>query len=165
MANNNNDALTGRTPKEAKPSGGKKQSRMLWIVILAFMIFIASVFLTENKGDQTDWWNKDYYAGIELAKQKHKPALICFFKRGTRFSSDMWQGVYNKPVVRKYVQANFVPILIDVDKQPEIAKRYNITYYPTHYIENPNTNQTEGPHLGAGGLFEFIKKYRDRTKP
>ncbi|MFA5238670.1 MAG: hypothetical protein WC476_03035 [Phycisphaerae bacterium] len=162
---NNYDALTGRTPKESKPSGGKKQSRMLWIVILVFMIFIAFVFLTENKGDPTSWWNKDYYAGIKLAKQKHKPALLCFFKQGTRFSSDMWQGVYNTPDVRKYVEANFIPILIDVDKQPEIAERYNVSYYPTHYVECPDSNQTDGPFLGSHLLFEFIKKPRDCTKP
>ncbi|MDD5326958.1 MAG: DUF255 domain-containing protein [Phycisphaerae bacterium] len=161
----NYDALTSQTPKEAKPSSGKKQSRMLRIVILAFIVFIIFVFLTENKGDPTAWWNKDYYAGIKLAKQQHKPALICFFKQGTRFSSDMWQDVYSKTDVRKYVQANFVPILIDVDKQPEIAKRYNIEYYPTHYVECPDTNQTDGPFLGAHRLFDFIKKPRDCTRP
>lgn len=160
----NHDALTSRTPKEARPSAGKKHSRMLWIVILVFIIFIILVFLTENKGDPTDWWNRDYHAGIELAKRQNKPALLCFFKRGTRFSSDMWQDVYSRSDVKKYVEANFVPILIDVDKQPEIAKRYNVTYYPTHYVEHPNTNQIEGPFIGAHNLFEFIKKPRKFTQ-
>jgi hypothetical protein len=76
----------------------------------------------------------------------------------------MWRDVYSKPDVKKYVEANFVPILIDVDKQPEIAKRYNVTYYPTHYVEHPNTNQIDGPFIGSSRLFEFIKKPRKFTR-
>jgi hypothetical protein len=155
----NQDVSTGRTPKKALPSTGKKQSRMLWIIILVFIIFIVIVFLTENK--EPIVWVEDYHAGIELAKRQNKPALLCFFKQGTRFSSDMWQDVYSKSDVKKYVEANFVPILIDVDKQPDVAKRYNVTYYPTHYVEYPDANQIDGPFLGSYRLFEFIKKPRE----
>jgi hypothetical protein len=155
----NHDVSTGRTPEETSSLPGKKQSRSLWIIIFVFIIFVVTVFLTQNKKPIA--WIEDYHVGIELAKQQNKPALLCFFKQGTRFSSDMWQGVYNRPEVKKYVEANFVPILIDVDKQPEIAKRYNVTYYPTHYVEDPDTNQTEGPFLGAHRLFEFIKNPRE----
>ena len=163
----NHDVSTGRTPKETSSPAGKKQSRTLWIIILVFILslfFVTSLFTEYHKGDPTDWWEKDYNAGIELAKQQNKPALLCFFKQGTRFSSDMWQDVYSKPDVKKYVEANFVPILIDVDKQPEIAKRYNVTYYPTHYVEYPNTNQIDGPFVGSSRLFEFIKKPRKFTR-
>ncbi|MDD5063941.1 MAG: DUF255 domain-containing protein [Phycisphaerae bacterium] len=159
----NHDDSTGLTPNQSSSPVGQKHSRSLWIIILVFAIFVVAVFLTENKGDPTSWWEKDYHTGIKLAKQQNKPALICFFRQGTRFSSDMWQGVYNKPDVQKYVVANFIPILIDVDKQPELAKRYNVTYYPTHYVENPNTNQTDGPFIGAHRLVEFIKRPRNFT--
>jgi hypothetical protein len=72
----NHDVSTSRTPKEATPSAGKKQSRALWIIILVFTIFVVTVFLTENKEDPTDWWEKDYHTGIELAKRQNKPALL-----------------------------------------------------------------------------------------
>jgi len=158
----NRDVSTDRTPKEAPPSTGKKQSRALWIVILVFIVFVVIVFLTQRR--EPIAWIEDYNTGIKLAKQQNKPALLCFFKQYTHFSSEMWQNVYSKPNVKKYVVANFVPILIDVDKQPELAKRYNITYYPTHYVEDPNTNQTDGPFIGAHRLFEFIKKPRRFTQ-
>ncbi len=157
----NQNFSTGLNPKQTQPSTSKKQSRMLWIIILIFILFIAIVFLTERK--EPIAWVEDYNTGIKLAKQQNKPALICFFKQGTRFSSDMWQGVYNRPDVKKYVETYFVPILIDVDKQPDIAKRYNITYYPTHYVEYPNSNQTDGPFQGSHRLFEFIKNARNFT--
>jgi hypothetical protein len=160
----NHDVSTGRTPKETSSPAREKHSRLLWIIILVFIPFFffgRALFIKYCKGDPTDWWNKDYNAGIALAEQQNKPALICFYKQGTRFSSDMWQDVYSKPDVKKYVEANFIPILIDVDKQPEIAKRYNVTYYPTHYVEHPSTNQIDGPFIGAHRLFEFIKNPRE----
>jgi hypothetical protein len=155
---NNHDVRANQTSKKAPPSAGKKQSRTLWIVILVFAIFVVTVFLTQNR--KSIAWIEDYNTGIELAKQQNKPALLCFFKQFTHFSSDMWQNVYNNPDVKKYVEAHFVPILIDVDKQPETARRYKVTYYPTHYIENPDTNEIDGPFVGAFHLFEFIKQPR-----
>lgn len=157
---NNHDVSTNETSKQAQPSANKKLSRALWIVILVFTIFVAIVFLTQNR-EQIAW--KDYQTGIELAKKQNKPALLCFFKQYTHFSSEMWQSIYNKPDVKKYIEANFIPILIDVDKQPEIARRYNVTYYPTHYVENPDTNEIDGPFVGASRLLEFIKQPRKYT--
>jgi hypothetical protein len=154
----NHDGSTNQTSKEAKPSANKKRSRALWIVILAFAIFVIIVFLTESR--EPIAWIEDYHTGIELAKRQNKPALLCFFKQYTHYSSQMWQGIYNKSDVKKYVEANFVPILIDVDKQPEIARRYKVTYYPTHYIENPSTNEIDGPFVGEFRLLEFIKQPR-----
>jgi hypothetical protein len=157
IQSDNHELSTGQTSKKATPSSDNKQSRALWIVILVFTIFVVIVFLTEHR-EQTDW--KDYNTGIELAKQQNKPALLCFSKQNAPFCSDMWHGIYNNADVKKYIEANFVPILIDVDKQPEIARRYKVTYYPTHYIENPNTNEIDGPFVGEFRLFEFIKQPR-----
>ena len=159
----NHEVPTGRTPKAASSPAAQKQSRALWAVILAFTILVAIVFLTQKKFEEQINW-RDYQTGIELAKQQNKPALLCFFKEGTRFTSDMKQDVYSKPKVKKYVEANFIPILIDVDKQPELAKRYNVTYYPTHYIEYPDTNKMDGPFIGAYHLFQFIKRPRELTR-
>src|SRR4030042_3189123 len=116
-----NNISTSGTPKTTLPSAGKKRSRAIWVIILVFTVFVVAVFLTENK--KSIAWIEDYQTGIELAKQQNKPALLCFFKQGTRFSSEMWQNFYSSPDVKQYVEANFIPILIDVDKQPEIARR------------------------------------------
>jgi hypothetical protein len=158
----NHNVSASQTPKSIPLSVGKKHSRALWIVLLVFFAFVTTVFLTQRR--ETINWIEDYETGIELAKRQNKPALLCFFKQHTRFSSEMWHNVYSRPDVKEYVEANFIPILIDVDKQPEIAQRYDVDYYPTHYVEYPNTNQTDGPFLGEYRLFEFIKKPRSFTQ-
>ena len=61
----------------------------------------------------------------------------------------MEQYVYNNPQAIKYVEANFIPILIDVDKQPEIARQYNINSYPTYYIKYPDSDELFDPLVGC----------------
>ena len=64
------------------------------------------------------------------------------------------------PDVKKFVERNFIPILIDVDKQPEIAGHYNINYYPTHYVKQPDSDDTFGPRVGYDPPALFIKELK-----
>jgi len=159
---NNKDAPAQQMPENVLPAAEKKKSRGLWILFLVFFVFVASVFLTQHR-DTIDWI-EDYEAGIKLAKQQNKPILLAFYKLHTRFCSDMSQNTYNNPDVIDYVEANFIPILIDVDKQPEIAKRYNVNYYPTHYIKRPDSNELIGPHVGYDVPSVFIQKLKELLK-
>jgi hypothetical protein len=156
---NDNQASDGQVPENIQPPTDKKHSRALWILALVFIIFVGTVFFTQHKG--TINWVEDYEAGMKLANQLNKPALLTFYKLHTRFCSDMSQNTYNDPDVIKYVETNFVPIFIDVDKQPEIARLYNIDYYPTHYIKKPDSNELIGPHLGYDVPSVFIRKLED----
>lgn len=156
---NSQDISAKQVPKNIPPSLEKKQSRALWILWLVFFVVVVTVFLTESR-DTIDWV-EDYEAGIRLAKQQNKPVLLTFYKLHTTFCSDMSQNTYNNPDVIEYVETNFIAILIDVDKQPEIAKRYNIEYYPTHYIRPPDSNEFIGPHVGYDVPSVFIRKLED----
>ena len=160
MAEKGFDRHNGSAQKS--PETGKKQSRALWILLLVFLLFVVAVFLTQRR-DTIDWV-EDYQAGIELAKQQNKPVLLAFYKQFTPMSTATFQNTYNNPKVKEYVEANFIPILIDVDKQPEIAKRYNIGYYPTHYIKQPDSDELFGPMLGYDPPALFIKKLKNLLK-
>lgn len=156
---NNNHGSGKQTPEHVPPDAEKKRSRGLWILLLVFLVFVIIVFLTQHQ--DTINWVEDYEAGIKLAKQLNKPALLTFYKLHTRFCSDMSQNTYNDSHVIKYVETNFVPIFIDVDKQPEIAERYKVDYYPTHYIKQADTDKLSEPHLGYDVPSVFIQKLED----
>jgi len=158
----NQDAPIQQEPKKITPPTEKKHHRAMWTLFLIFFIFVAIILLTQRR-DTIDWI-EDYEAGIKLAKQQNKPTLLTFYKLHTRFCSDMSQNTYNNPDVIKYVEANFIPILIYVDKQPEIAKRYNINYYPTHYIKLPDSDELIGPHVGYDAPSVFIQKLKELLK-
>lgn len=159
MANeesDNRDVSAQQMPQNAPAAEGEKKSRALWVVLLVFLAFVITVFLTERE-DMISWV-EDYDAGIKLAEQQNKPVLLAFYKLNTRFSTDTLENTYTDPKVIKYVEANFIPILIDVDKQPEITEHYRINYYPTHYIKWPDSDKLFGPMLGYDPPAVFIEK-------
>jgi len=144
----------------------KKGFRPLFILVLVFLGLVTIVLVSQNR-DQSIAQVEDYQEGIELAKQQNKPMLLIFYKQFTTMSTNAFENTYNNKRVIKYVEANFVAILIDVDKQPEIAKLYNVSYYPTHYVQWPDSDQLFGPRLGYDSPTPFIKqmnKLLDKAK-
>lgn len=99
--------------------------------------------------------------GVEPAAQGQKPVLLVFYKQPVRFYLDTKKNTYNDPGVVEYVEANFVPILIDVDKQSKLAKRYNVRVYPSHYVKHANRDKVYGPLMGYEPPSLFIKKLKD----
>ncbi|MHC4647658.1 MAG: thioredoxin family protein [Planctomycetota bacterium] len=154
-ANPSNRREQGSLPSSAP----KKQSRGLWIIFLVFIVFVAIVFLTQRK-ESIDWV-EDYDAGLRQAKQQNKPLLLAFYKQFTSYTTATEQDTYRSPKVIKFVEDNFVPIRIDVDDQPALAERYKVGYYPTHYVQGPDSNDLFGPLLGYDPPALFIKNLKN----
>lgn len=129
-----------QTPESAdsgKPAP-KKKSNFKWILLIVFVAMMAKIILAP-KAPEVQWL--DYESGVKLAKQQGKPILIAFYKAGYRFCTDMWADTYaNEPSI-KFIEDNFIPILIDGDKQPGLAKEYDVTYYPTHFIKTSDNKE------------------------
>ena len=155
----NQNVSDRQTPPPAQPPHTGRQSRPLLIMLLAFFILVALVFIFQRT-DTIDWI-EDYDTGIKLAEKQNKPVLLAFYKEFAPMYTDTRDNTYNAPVVINYVHQNFVPILIDVLKQPKIAEQYNIGYYPTHYIKPPDSNEIFGPLIGYDPPALFIKKLND----
>ncbi|MHC4620898.1 MAG: DUF255 domain-containing protein [Planctomycetota bacterium] len=154
-ANPSNQREHGSLPSSAP----KKQSRGLWIIFLVFIVFVAIVFLTQRK-ESIDWV-EDYDAGLRQARQQDKALLLAFYKQFTRYTTATFEDTYRSSDVITFVETNFVPILIDVDKQPAIAERYEVGYYPTHYVQRPDSNDIFGPMLGYDPPALFIEKLKE----
>lgn len=117
----------------------KKKSGFKWILLIVFIALIARPFI-KSETPKVGW--QDYESGIKLAKEQDKPILIAFYKEGTRFCTDMWADTYANKKTIQFIEDNFVPIFVDVDKQPALAKEYSVGYYPTHFIKTPDNTET-----------------------
>jgi hypothetical protein len=131
----------------------RKQSKLLLILFLVFVVFVVMVFVSQDKEPIN--WNEDYQAGVELAKQENKPILLAFHKRGSEYSINTFNDTYKNSKVQKFVKENFIPILIDNDKQPMIRNKYNVNYNVVHIVVNPNKDKQYQSRLGYDppGLF------------
>jgi len=133
-------------------SPAKKNSyRTLGIIILLFFGFIAIVFLTQDS--DTINWIEDYDVGVETAKQQNKPIFLAFYK--SYIPTKTLEEIYSDQNIKEFIEARFIPILIDASKHPEIAKLYNVSLYPSHYIKRPDGNEAFGP-LGYRPPLDFI---------
>jgi len=153
--NGKNESLSRNPEQQDNSSGAKKSRRPLLVLFAVFTVFVGVVFLTQDKGT-IEWL--DYEAGVKLAKEKDKPILLAVFKRLTKFCELMVNNTYNNPKVKEFVEDNFVPILIDVDLEPEIAEKYDMNYYPVHYVMDPNLTLQIGPQMGYEGSHTFIER-------
>ena len=155
----NQNVSDQHAPPPAQPPHTGRQLRPLLIMLLAFFILVVLVFIFQRT-DTIDWI-EDYDTGIKLAEKQNKPVLLAFYKEFAPMYTNTRDNTYNAPAVINYVHQNFVPILIDVLKQPEIAERYKIGYYPTHYIKLPHSDEIFGPLIGYDPPHLFIKKLDD----
>jgi hypothetical protein len=152
----NNTDSSSRDDTNVPHPAHKKPSRQLLVLFLIFAAFITMVFLAQRE-DKIDWI-EDYEAGLKLARQQNKPVLLAFYKKFTQYCSNMEQDTLKDPQVISFIETTFVPVMIDVDKQPKIAEQYNVGYYPTHYIRDPHSDRRVGPHIGYDIPSKFIEK-------
>jgi len=117
----------------------KKKGHFKWILLVVFIAMFARVILFPKKKVELHWF--DYESGTKLAAEQDKPIFIAFYKAGTRFCSEMWSHTYKNEASVIFIEQNFVPIFVDVDKQPELAREYEIDYYPTHFIKTPDNRE------------------------
>ncbi|MHC4394343.1 MAG: DUF255 domain-containing protein [Planctomycetota bacterium] len=155
----NHNVSAEQRPEHTPPLTKKNAYRTLGILFLVFFGFAAIVFLTQNS-DTIDWI-EDYQTGTKLAKQQNKPIFLAFYK--SYIPTNTLERIYADRRIKNYIEARFVPILIDADKYPEIAKRYNVSSYPAHYIKQPDSNETFGP-IGHRPPLHFISDLKGLTK-
>lgn len=135
----------------------KKNSRKsLLVILVVFVVFVTIVIIKQEKGSID--WITDYNTGFELAKKQNKPILIAFHKKFAPMSTEMNQDTYVNKRIAKYIEDKFIPIYIDVDKQPKIAQLFNVGYYPTHYIIYHDSEKRLGPLLGYDVPRIFMEK-------
>jgi len=151
---NHHDMSTSGIPNDLSSASGKHW-RPLLVVFLVFFTFVTFVFLTQK--NEIIAWVEDYEQGLKQARQQNKPVLLAFYKPHADFYIMMMHGTYDNHDVIEYVEENFVPVLIDVDKHPEIAKEFNISYYPTHYVKYPDSDKLVGPQMGHEDPYTFIR--------
>jgi thioredoxin-related protein len=116
----------------AKPAAKKPKINFAWILTIIFIALIARILLT--KPAQHINWTEDYAAGFKQAQKQKKPVLLIFWKEGPAYCEDAMKDTYASDTVIKFVEENFVTIFIDTNKQPEIAKKHNVDYYPLQVV-------------------------------
>jgi thiol:disulfide interchange protein len=100
-------------------------------------------------------WSASLTKARKLAQQQHKPILLDLYAEWCGPCKEMLRTTYkDKQVVARAKQ--FVPVLINSDKQPEVAEKYGVDALPTVIFLDANGKLIR-KEIGYHDADEFLK--------
>ncbi len=135
----------------------KKSNNSLFIIVAIAVAFIVIVFLA-NKRTPIDWIT-NYEEAVKIAKESNKPLLVAFYTEPrNEMTGHNFRRTYNNPKVKEYIETQFVPVLINAKEHPDIARKFNVGYFPSHFVKHPDIEKIFGPRQGHDPAGLFIKE-------
>lgn len=104
-------------------------------------------------------WSTDWDAATSRAVAEGKPIFAVFSATWCGPCQAMVKGIYPKQEVQATLQG-WVPVYIDVDKQPNIARQYGVAALPTMVYLNPDRseiNRTIGAISTVDKMVELLQ--------
>ncbi len=83
-------------------------------------------------------WQTDYTKAAEIAARERKLLLLHFYFDACTPCRKLEANVFPRPEVAAAIHAAYVPVKIDIDKSPELARKYQIARFPHDLIVTPN---------------------------
>ncbi len=112
--------------------------------------------MTFRDGTLVDWheWSEDAF---EAARHADKPVLCSLTAPWCEWCERMDERSYSDPKLAANIGDRFVPIRVDVDRQPRIRERYNMGGFPTTVFLTPDGEVLSGAtYLGPDGLRQVL---------
>ena len=135
MTESRNDNDNNKQPAATK----SRPARRGWIFILIALVVIAFIMIRDVR--RSIDWAGDYQAAVQQAQQTHKPLLLVFVKTGDSDCEHMKNSTYVNDRIIKYINRNFVPVMLDIELNKELAEQFKISQLPTHVITIPDKNE------------------------
>ena len=83
---------------------------------------------------QSPAWRYDYNAARREATEKNRPIVIDFVTENCFWCKKLDAGTFREPTIIALMNDRFVPLKIDVDRDPTLAAKLQIRSYPTLII-------------------------------
>lgn len=105
-------------------------------------------------------WRTDYDAARKEAVDKGLPLLVVVGSENCYYCRKLEAGPFREAAIVKDVTGNFVPLKIDANAEPNLAKALRVQVYPTLVLASPDGkihNFIEG-YIEADRLAEHMKR-------
>lgn len=83
-------------------------------------------------------WNQDYADAVHEARRSNKDLVVLVSSKWCGYCRKMLQQTFPNPAVIETINEHFIPVLIDGDKQQELARKFKVDSFPTLLIVAPN---------------------------
>jgi thiol:disulfide interchange protein len=126
-------ALSARTPQAAVPSAAPVAAAPAPLYV---------------------YWNYNFDAAQQIAATSNKSMMIDFYTDWCPACKWLDANVYSRPEIAAEAQS-IVPLKINAEGQPELARRYNITKYPT-IVWTDSAGNEKARQVGGSSAYDFF---------
>lgn len=107
--------------------------------------------------DQINWHKYDQ--GLAKSKAQNKKIFLNFHADWCRYCLKMEKETFTNGDVITYMNEHFIPIMVDSDKEKQLAGQYNVRALPTSWFLEPNQSKisTLPGYVDAKQLLNILK--------
>ena len=112
----------------------------------------------ETKVEWREWGEEAF----EAAREADIPVLLSLSATWCSWCHEMDREAYSNPMVAANVNDSFVPVRVDIDRQPRVRERYNMGGFPSNVFATPDGDLLTGAtYLGIDGMRQVVQRVRD----
>ncbi len=98
-------------------------------IFILIVVFLASLVPNMSRAGETINW-QTYDAGLSLGKKQKKKIFLHFYASWCGACKMMAQTTMKDAKVVAYLNENYIPIMVNVDKERRIVYKYNVSPIP-----------------------------------
>ena len=137
---------------------GFKLTLIALAAVVTLTHFVAPAMAGEHNEQGVHWFT--YQQGLEKQRKLKKPMLLLFHLSYCYRCKNMERKVYEDSKVINFVNQHFIPVVVDLDKQKQTAKLFEVNYTPTHiFIAPDGSTVLRVKDVIAKSRFERMLKY------
>lgn len=106
-----------------------------------------------------------YEQGLAKQQELKKPMLLFFHLSYCYRCKDMERKVYEDSKVISFINQNFIPVIVDMDKEKQTVKKFEVNYTPTNvFIAPDGSTVLRGKGAIGKSRFERMLEYVAKEK-
>jgi protein disulfide-isomerase len=82
-------------------------------------------------------WMNDIRQAQQIAQQQQRPVLLHFYADWCAPCVRLEREVYPRPDIALAISSNYIPVKIDVQRSPDIARHFGVQSFPTDIVLDP----------------------------
>ncbi|MGM0590940.1 MAG: DUF255 domain-containing protein [Halobacteriota archaeon] len=107
-------------------------------------------------------WRSWGQAAFDEAQRVDKPVLLSLSATWCAGCHEMDAETYGEPRIAANVNDRFVPVRVDVDREPRVRERYNMGGFPSTVFTTPTGDVLTGAmYLGPDGMRQVLNRVED----
>ena len=104
----------------------------------SLLLLCVAIHTTTNSAVSDVAWQSDLDAARKIAQETNRPILCHFGAVWCGPCQKMERSVFPRREVRYHLSQSVVGVKIDVNKNPELARRFGVTQFPTDIFLEPS---------------------------